>query len=193
MRPPDARRVTRPSWAPEWRTPHTLLAGFFAIVALVFAVRAGPPATSIDPQEAFRLGEAAVSNASTLEVTLFLEEGSLVRTVKTTVAASNDPSEVAQAVVERLRLELQEQGTWPPAWPTPKVTRFDLDRNSVAVLDIATPDGPHDGPGIDAERRIVASFTATLSELGTERIAFLRDGRATGTWFDHVAVPSTLD
>lgn len=178
---------------PSWRAPHLLLSAMFALGAVVFALRAGPPEPNAGVTSSVRFGSASVDEARDREVTLFVEEGAVVRTMRRRVTATGEASADAQAVVDALHEALASAGTWPEGWSAPSITVFDLDRDTVAVLDLTTPPQGEIRPSVDAERRIVASFAATLDDVGIDRVAYLVDGRPTGTWFGLVAVPSTLD
>ena len=173
----------------HWRSPQVLLAMFACLVAAVYAIRSGPPPAA--PAPTLTLEAEATPAPAAREVVLYaVDEEGLARPIVRELPAPDEASEALQIVVDALRDEMVEAGSWPPALPAPTAYALTLERTSVAVLDVPENEA---ALGVAGERAVIASLERTLLEYGVERIAFLRDGRAVPAWLGTVAAPNGLE
>lgn len=173
----------------HWRSPQVLLSAFAVLVALVFAVRSGPPPS--EPAPTLTVEEGGARTVPSDEAVLYeVDEDGVAHPTVRELPAPDDPGARLQGIVDALREEMLTTGGWPEALPGPAVHVFTHERATVAVLDVPDHDAELD---VARERAIVASLERTLAEAGVERVAYVRAGRAQQAPFGTLALPSGLD
>lgn len=171
-----------------WARPQVLAATLVLGASVAFFVLSRPP--EVGPVPTVEPPGATDPEASTREVTLFRVVNGVETPLLREVPAPDDPSARAQALVDALRTELLETGDWPDGLSSPRVYAVRVGRDDAVVLDLPATEGDLD---VARERTLLASLERTLVEQGTERIAYLRDGRAVDAWLGNVLTPASLE
>lgn len=171
--------------------PHLLLAALLALAAFAYLLSNAPP-DSARTTPTVPVGEPQRPETRQAEVELvFVDEAGLVHARPRTLALAENQGTAWEAIVEAWREEALQEEIWPEGLAAPRVFAVSLDGDLRAVVDLPAEAAqvPLD---VGRERRLLQGLERTLRAAGAADVAFLREGRAEGTPFGHVRVPTAL-
>jgi hypothetical protein len=178
-------------------SPQVLVSGLALVLAALYAIGAfaGRPVASPGEVPAFDLEAAATVPREVRFVVV--DEAGLERPGYAEVAVprerADDVATRLVAALAALRADRLERGAWPPSVPAPDAFVYELERRTVAVVDVAAP-AVGDGVAVAQELAVLRSIVATArAEAAADDVRITVAGAPAPSLWGHVALPAGGD
>jgi hypothetical protein len=178
-------------------SPQVLLSGLALVLAALYALGALTGGTVATPVEVPTFDVEAVATVPREVRFVVVDEAGLERPGFADVALprerADDVATRLVAALAALRTDRLERGAWPPSVPAPDAFVYELERRTVAVVDVAAL-GVGEGVGVAQELAALRSIVATArAEAGADEVRITVAGAPARSLWGHVALPAGGD
>ncbi|MDF1524250.1 MAG: hypothetical protein P1P87_15720 [Trueperaceae bacterium] len=177
--------------------PQVLVSGLALVLAATYALGALAGRPVATPGEVPAFDMEAVATVSREVRFVVVDEAGLERPGYAEVALpreqADDVGARLVAALAALRADRVERGAWPPSVPAPDAFVYELERRTVAVVDVAVP-AVGGGVAVAQELAALRSIVATArAEAAADEVRITVAGAPARSLWGHVALPVAGD